>query len=520
MQFLIVEDSIADLKQAIAMIQAKGHDAIGVQSLGDALKTLENKQVDVMLTDIHLTAEGTEGLTLLKDVKNLHPDVLSIAMSSDPNVDLLDRALAYGARQFIRKPLLQWDDIAIACNLASKRRHLENSQISRNNPAIPKRLAEKYPDGIVIDAVLRQQLVETIHFPEIPIVIHGETGTGKEEAAKIVHRARCLLHGDIPFVAVNCSHLRTDLAQSKLFGHKRGAFTGAAETTDGYIGAANGGILFLDELQNLHMSCQQDLLRTLNDGTYQRVGDTKTLRAQFQVIVASTEDIDDAVEDGRILIDLRSRLTGLDFSLAPLRKRVGDMSDLIEMFFVQNSASVSPSEFKKLVAKCSQYYWQGNVRLLHHALRVLLMHAQVRQRQHRSSRSHQSGSEDGSWVRADDLPEYRLMLAPKGFESSDCPDTSASQPSSEAFGMEEPEQRSTVRGLVGGLSQLRGLSQVSEAYKSLLDGEIKLSDLMTQVERSVIQTLVEEGKKSSVIHTQLGISRSSFTDKKRRLGIH
>ena len=139
---------------------------------------------------------------------------------------------------------------------------------------------------MVSDAI-RETVRKIAAHGRVPVVIYGETGTGKEEVAKLIHRRRVELGGPIPFVPVNCANLRGGTAVSTIFGHKKGAFTGATETTSGFVGEAHGGILFLDELHALTLECQQHLLRVLNDGTYSRVGEAKELYSDFQVIVAT-----------------------------------------------------------------------------------------------------------------------------------------------------------------------------------------------------------------------------------------
>ena len=145
---------------------------------------------------------------------------------------------------------------------------------------------------------LAQRLAENI---EIPVLIKGETGTGKEIFARLIHSFRDEKSSKVPFIAVNCATLNSDNATSILFGHKKGSFTGAHETTEGFIGEANGGILFLDEIHHLPAECQTRLLRVLNDGTYTRFGDSRDLKSDFQVIAASTLSLDKLVEEGSFL---------------------------------------------------------------------------------------------------------------------------------------------------------------------------------------------------------------------------
>jgi DNA-binding NtrC family response regulator len=199
-------------------------------------------------------------------------------------------------------------------------------------------------------------------------VITGETGTGKEEIAKLLHRFRCDREGSIPFVVVNCATIAESLCESLLFGHRRGAFTGADSSTNGYIQDANGGILFLDEIHTLSISIQQKLLRVMNDGTFNRLGETSQLQSRFQLVAASTRDLDDEVDAGRFLLDLRSRLTGIDIHLLPLRDRKADLPALVARRLSDNGVSISGDLLARLVEYLAQFHWRGNIRQLFKAI--------------------------------------------------------------------------------------------------------------------------------------------------------
>lgn len=204
----------------------------------------------------------------------------------------------------------------------------------------------------------------------LPCIIYGETGTGKEEYAKLIHRRRELLEGKVPFVSVNCAHLNTDLAVSILFGHVKGSFSGADRNSRGLIEEANGGILFLDEVHALSLDAQQRLLRVLNDGSYTRLGETRTLYSRFQAITASTKDLDALIEKGEFLLDFRSRLTGIDVHLKPLRERKEDIPALLRLFLRQKELEGTKGLIDVLTKKCQQYHWQGNIRQLFSVLKA------------------------------------------------------------------------------------------------------------------------------------------------------
>jgi len=395
---LIVEDSLAQVGHILTIVREAGFEPRAVISFTEAKDALASASFDILMTDIHLTAsldqDSFEGLNLLDFAAENHPEMLCLAMSSDPKIETYRRALKRGALHFFRKPLLSGDEFSIGVESARSRRVLSKRGDVLRQDAYDKSQAH-VADGLVIDARTREIAQKVALSRQIPLVITGETGTGKEEIAKLVHRRRVEIDGALPFVAVNCANLTSDLAASLLFGHRKGAFTGASETTNGFVGEANGGILFLDEIHALPMQIQQRLLRVLNDGAYERVGDTRTLHAGFQVIAASTRDLDDEVDAGAFLLDLRMRLIGVDLALPPLRDRLADLPALIAVALAKEGVSVPAEERERIAQKCAQYTWRGNIRQLFKVLQSLVVMA----------------SFNGEDIKADNLPVFRNMVA-------------------------------------------------------------------------------------------------------------
>ncbi|SMF34893.1 two-component system, NtrC family, response regulator [Pseudobacteriovorax antillogorgiicola] len=353
----------------------------------------------MLLTDIHLTQDSTlssfEGFEIIQYAKENHPEVIVIAMSADPKISTYRRAHELGADHWLKKPVIELQELQIAIDAAKSNQYLK--RLKRSNSLKPDADYDHIcEDGLVISDEVRRYVRGVAKSRTIPCVIYGETGTGKEEVAKLIHKRRTEGEGSLPFMAVNCANLNSNMAASILFGHRKGAFTGAEKTTNGMIGEADGGILFLDEIHRLNEECQSRLLRVLNDGTYQRLGDTKTLHSSFQVITASSKDLDDAVIDGEFLMDLRSRLTGVDIHLLPLRDRPDDFDPLIKLFFARENIKVSEPEIDRIISRCKSYYWQGNIRQLFNVLKSFSTMCTL--------------NEDP--LEADKLPEYKTMLAP------------------------------------------------------------------------------------------------------------
>ncbi len=395
---LIVENNPYELESAIILAKKAGLSSFGVANTEAAIQLLEGRRFDILLTDIFLSenTNGLEGLTFIDDALAIQPNILPMVMSSHPDERIYQKAMNQGALFALKKPLVNADEIMIAIRASKEKRALKNLK-GKGKLKLADHLKTLCPDGLYLPSTVLKWVTVGVQHPHLPIVIYGETGTGKEEVAKMILRRREEKEGALPFLSVNCALLDGDLASSLLFGHKKGAFSGAYSTTQGFIGEAHGGILFLDEIHALSLSCQQKLLRVLNDGKYSRVGETKELYSKFQVIVASSRDLDDAVDDGRFLLDLRVRLTGIDIPLLPLRERKADLPILIELFFARQAIEISIKELEKLNRLCSEFYWQGNIRQLYQCLKALLALSLA----------------DGLAPLAENLPILKTMQAPK-----------------------------------------------------------------------------------------------------------
>ncbi|NRA66653.1 MAG: sigma-54-dependent Fis family transcriptional regulator [Pseudobacteriovorax sp.] len=403
---LLVEDSLDQARRYEKLLANIG-SVLTVNSYDDARKALDGEHFTTLITDVHLEGENStldfRGLDLIHTALQGNPDVLIIVMSADPELTTYKRAMSGGADVFIKKPIISSDEFAIALESAETHRRTRKAQKSRYLLGEDQQDSERFKDGVVLPSLVRKMTENVAKSQNLPVVIYGETGTGKEEVAKIIHKRRQENEGPLPFVPVNCANLNGDTAVSRIFGHRKGAFTGANETTSGFVGDANGGILFLDEIHRLDEECQARLLRILNDGSYERLGESKTLYSKFQVIVASNKDLDELVEEGLFLMDLRSRLIGLDINLDPLRKRLDDIGDLISLFAKKDGYHIEPLEFQKLVEKCQSYHWQGNIRQLYNVIRSHVTLCQLNERP----------------ITVEGFPEFKSMLAPNTEKSSE-----------------------------------------------------------------------------------------------------
>lgn len=233
------------------------------------------------------------------------------------------------------------------------------------------------------DAVLSDELYSMANglaqYPNIPILVFGETGTGKGVFAEHLHQQRRLFLGDHPFISVNCAILNSDIADTTIFGNKKGAFTGAQESSIGAVGEADGGILFLDEIHCLSMDTQRKLLRLLDRGRYTRVGESVERQSNFQLIVATNQNLAQLVKQKQFLLDLLMRIQGVEVQLLPLRERRGEIALFIDHFCEQHALYLGHKQRSQLIEICNELHWPGNVRQLYKSLEIMKFNAVIRQ---------------------------------------------------------------------------------------------------------------------------------------------
>lgn len=510
---LIIEDNHPELEGYLTLARSLGLARVkGANGVSEALSLLAKENYDFVLTDIFLSdAQGEPGgLSILKYLRDEQPSTTALGMSSSPDAIVYEKALTLGAQHFVRKPLKSRDELAVALDLALERRRLQGLERRQRDAGVtqlPLDIRQACPEGIVISPKHIRLAERACRSPSVPVVLYGETGTGKEEIAKLIYRRRCSAEASIPLVTVNCANLSEGLLESALFGHKRGSFSGANETTTGYVGEANGGILFLDEIHTLSVTCQQKLLRVLNDGSYQRLGDTRALHSNFQVIAASTRSLDDEVERGRFVLDLRTRLTGIDITLAPLRDRLGDLPLLVSLFFAKAGVAVAAAEIAKTVDRCRNYYWRGNIRQLFMVLNLMVATAK---------------DLEGP-VLAAYLPEFPTMFPPgtvhnlpqtrKPFGSEGTPfGQTGDEGAAVTF---TPKTYSTPKENPQGVSNEMNWA-LEQAHKALQE-DVPFCDAVESFEKSVLQfALQRHGNNISHVCLALRMPRSSFELKRKK----
>jgi DNA-binding NtrC family response regulator len=373
-RIVIVEDDPELLEQLTWALKGK----FAVSAARDAThgKALCESDPDLYLFDMRLPPSGQvqEGLDLLKHVRRRDPDATVVMMSGEgERVDAL-RAVALGAFDFFQKPI-DTAELLVILNRALERRRLlaENRELRRT-------AAEPEPSGGLVgrSAPMQRLLrdLERVAGSDATILLVGESGTGKELAARSIHARGP--RRDRPFVAVNAAALPESLAESELFGHERGAFTGAVGSRPGRFELAEGGTLFLDEVGTLSAAVQSKLLRVLESREVERLGGRRSIPVDFRLISATNENLEARVAAGTFREDLYYRIHTVPIAIPPLRERAGDLPLLAEHFlerFGKRHGKPGRSLSPAVVARLEAHPWRGNVRELQHVIEMLVLFA-------------------------------------------------------------------------------------------------------------------------------------------------
>ena len=333
----------------------------------EALKKIEEAVWDILLLDIKMP--GMDGLELQQKVRTILPDAIIIIITAYASVDTAVQALKDGAYDYITKPF-DPDDLQHIINNAAERQMLlrENQNLKEKIETLAQGdMAEIVGAHPAIQKV--KDLIHTVAQTDATVLITGESGTGKELVAKAIHRASDRRH--MPMVPAHCAGLPEGLIESELFGHEKGAFTGAEYRRKGKFELADGGTIFFDEIGDIGLKTQIDLLRVLEDKTFTRIGGNRPLLVDFRVIAATNQDLARKVKEGAFRLDLFYRINVFTIHLPSLRDRPSDIP-ILAQHFLQKSAKamdrqasqISPEAMRQLTA----YAWPGNVRELEHAI--------------------------------------------------------------------------------------------------------------------------------------------------------
>jgi len=362
---LIVDDEKNYLVVLEALLSPEGYEIITADNARSALRLIEESDLDLVLTDMKMP--GVSGMELLEQCKKINPEVPVIMMTAYGTIEMAVQAMKKHAFDYITKPF-QNEELKLTIKKA-----LENYRLIKENRRLSEALSEKHKFSNIIGRskpMLRiYDLIGKVAYSKASVLITGPSGTGKELIAKAIHYESP--RKNRPFVSVNCGALTETLLESELFGHEKGAFTGAVALKKGRFELADGGTLFLDEVGEMPPSLQVKLLRVLQEMEFERVGGTRSLRVDVRVLSASNRNLKETVAEGSFREDLFYRLNVIHIEVPPLRERPEDIRLLVSHFVDkyrrtsgEEKIELSPEVWKSFYA----YRWPGNVRELENVI--------------------------------------------------------------------------------------------------------------------------------------------------------
>ena len=362
---LVVDDDVAHRIMLKKLIGSWGYDVSEAEDGSLAVERVRERAFDLILMDIRML--NVSGIEALEQIKIINPAIPVIIMTAYASVETAVNALKKGAYDYLTKPL-DFDELKIAIARAT-----EHTSLKKENEYLKGRLGERFDrQNIIGQGAAMVKLLDTVSqvaSTEATILITGESGTGKEMIANAIHYNSQRV--EAPFIKINCAALTETLLESELFGHEKGAFTGADRKREGKFRQAEGGSLFLDEVSEMSQAMQVKLLRVLQEREITRVGGAEVIKIDVRVIAASNKDLKKQIQSGRFREDLFYRLNVVNLFVPPLRERREDIPLLaqhfLNLFAEKNSKSIkgfTPQAMEKLL----KYAWPGNVRELMNAV--------------------------------------------------------------------------------------------------------------------------------------------------------
>jgi len=369
---VVVEDNETMRLGLVENLKRAAYSTFGFADGPSALDFLKHQQADLLITDLRM--QPLNGLQVLTQAKQLQPQIEVLLISAYGTIDEAVQAMKDGAADFLTKPFSKEEFLLRVANVAQKivqQRQIEN--LKAENAYLNQQVADQFGPIIGQSKAMQQifRLIETVAREDSPVLIQGESGTGKELVARAIHQQSP--RAEQPFIKVNCGALNDNLLESELFGHEKGAFTGAIRQRKGRFELADGGTLFLDEIGDVSPALQVKLLRVLQEKEFERVGGETTLKVDVRIIAATNRNLEEQIANGQFREDLFYRLSVIPIRLPALRERKEDLPLLVEHFLTQLNArrhankKLEPAALDLL----QNYNWPGNIRELQNVLERL-----------------------------------------------------------------------------------------------------------------------------------------------------
>ncbi len=459
---LVIDDDETVRDLFVSFFGENGYEVSAVSEARAGLEIIMQEKIDILFLD--LVMPGMGGIELLKELAAVNIRIPTIVMTAFAAVETAVEAMRLGAFDYITKPFIL-DELLLLAERALKMHTLQ-----KENAMLKKQLKKKYDFQRIIGTSPEMlkvcKLIEKIADTESTVLIYGESGTGKEVVANTIHYNSS--RSQSPYVPINCAAIPKDLLESELFGHEKGAFTGAVNMRMGRFELAAGGTIFLDEIGELHPSLQAKLLRVLQEKSFERVGGTKTVKVDVRILAATNKDLEKATREGTFREDLFYRLNVIPLHIPPLRKRKEDIPLLFE-HFMNSYAKRKRKEPLKVSSEAMDailhYTWPGNVRELENLVERMVI------------------LDDDGIVKLDDLPE-RFSSGAHAAENSSSP--------------------------AGGHA-----SDIE-----LPDSGLDINSILDDVERSlIIQAMQKAGGVKKKAAELLGLNRTTLLEKLKKKGI-
>jgi DNA-binding NtrC family response regulator len=365
-RILVVEDERAIQLALSGLLGRVGYEVLLAGTGEEAMAKLEESPFDLVLTDLAL-GRGASGMDVLRRSKDLRPECVVVMITAHGSEKIAVDAMKAGAEDYVPKPFDN-DEIRLVVQRA-----LERTRLERENRMLLDQVQRQYAfENLIGSGAAMQRVFETIQKvaeTDLTVLVRGESGTGKELVAQALHNRSS--RRSRPFVAVNCAAISPELVESELFGHEKGAFTGADARRQGRFEAADGGTIFLDEIGDMAPDTQAKVLRVLQERSFERVGGNNPIQVDVRVVAATHRNLEEEVKKGRFREDLYYRLKVVEVLLPPLRERSEDVPALAQRFLEQVNERLG-REKQRLsegsLARLVQHPWPGNVREIRNAI--------------------------------------------------------------------------------------------------------------------------------------------------------